>query len=173
MPALCAIGMFAGVACHHGGTARSNDAYAAVAGDTTVRGIVRTSGSEPATQVELRPPDNSRGVAVLGILRAEIESLTGVTISATGQPVPNQMPSPARAIDVRYYEVVSVGDTPARGGTLMRTGTALRVAGARDTVELAEPVPERLTTLVGRRVYVAGTIENRRMVVQAFGAVGQ
>ena len=169
--ALCAIGMLAGIACHHG--AANGDAYGAVAGDTTVLGIVRVSGSDPGTQVELRPADNGRGIAVTGALRGEIGSLSGVAISATGQPVPNQMPSPAMAIDVRFYEVVSVGDTPARGGMLTRNGTTLWLAGAHDTLELAEPVPARLSSLVGRRVYVAGTIENHRMIVQAFGAITQ
>jgi len=134
---------------------------------------VRISGSDPGTQVELRPADNSRGVAVAGTLRGEIGSLSGVTISATGQPVPNQMPAPARAVDVRFYDIVSVGDTPARGGMLIRNGAALWLAGLRDTMEIAEPVPVRLSSLVGRRVYVAGTIENHKMVIQAFGTIGQ
>jgi hypothetical protein len=139
--------------------------------DTTVRGVVRIVGSEPLTTVVLRLNDEGPGIAIVGSLSAEIGSLSGVEVAARGAAVDHHPPTPPRAVDVRSYDVVAVGDLPARSGRVAIHSEALWLVGVRDSVELAPPVPEPLRSLAGHRVYVAGPLERGRLHVQAFGAI--
>jgi len=134
---------------------------------------VRSTSAQPVPQIVVRPGDTGPGVAVAGPLREDMGSLDGVEVEARGVAQANQPPTPPRAVNVTSYRVVSVDGLVAHDGTLSRRNDGMWVIGARDTVQLAEPVPGALAALVGRRVYVAGPIQNGRVAVQAFGAVGK
>lgn len=140
--------------------------------DTTVRAIVRVVGADPMTQVVLRSADTGAGVGVVGARRLELASLSGVEIEATGPTVANQPPIPPRAVDVREYEVVAVGETPARSGILRRHGGAYWLIGRHDSVELATPISEGLAAAAGQRVYVGGVVEGGKLHEQLFGRIG-
>lgn len=175
--ALCGASALALTGCRTGNgpsarAGRAETVTPVAAADTTIRGVVRNVSTQPVAQVVVRPDDAGPGVAVTGTLRGEIGSLDGVEIVGHGAVTANQPPSPPRAVNVASFQVVSVGGTPAYDGTLQRRDGGLWLAGVRDTIQLAQPVPESLSALVGRRVYVAGMLSNALLRVQAFGAVG-
>jgi len=163
--------LLAALACGHSGAGAPAPRTATL--DTMVRGVVRVVGADPFPQVVLRPDDRGAGVGVMGALRAEIGSMDGVEIEARGPAVPNSPPIPPRAVNVREYDVVAIGGTPARSGVLTRHGGAYWLVGSRDSVELATPISEGLSAAVGHRVYVGGILESGKLREQLYGTIVQ
>jgi len=136
-------------------------------GDSMVTGTVRETGAMPLAQIVIQPAETP--VAVHGDLRDEIGNLIGAEVRVWGPVVDNQPPPPPRAIDVRGYEVLSVGGSaPIVGNLIEEGGRLFLVSGTR--VELAT-IPDALRSHIGAKVWIVGVRQGETVSVQSFGVI--
>ncbi len=65
-------------------------------GDTIAQGVVRVVGADPMAQVVIRSGADASGTAVgiIGPLRRELATLTGLEVRVWGEAAPNEVPRP-------------------------------------------------------------------------------
>lgn len=136
-------------------------------GDTAVDGTVTAVGADPFSQVVVATTNGD--VAALGVLLGEVGALQGAVVRIWGAAVANRQPVPARAVDVRGYDVVGVGGERVYVGVLVRRSDALWIEG-RDTLRL-EAVPAALGDRLGAKVWVGGARRGEGVEVRLFGVI--
>lgn len=136
-------------------------------GDTTVEGTVTSVGADPFAQIVLATA--SGDVGVQGALAGEIAALQGAVVRIWGPAAANQPPVPTRAVDVRGYDVVSVGGEPVYVGELVRRGEEVWLVG-RDRMQLAA-VPTALASRVGAKVWLGGMRRGNTFEIRLFGII--
>ena len=149
--------------CRH----RPETSPATQAATSTVVGTVTNLGSDPLSQVVVRP-DSGVPVAIVGRLREEIRQLVGLTVRVTGAHVRGQPPV-ASAVDVRDYTILSLNGTPVHVGTLQSRSGKLYLDGTESLVLVAPS--EELTQVVGSIVWIAGQVDGRSLRVEAYGVI--
>lgn len=137
-------------------------------GDTIARGVVAVVGADPLSQVtvSVRFGQETRQVAVLGPLRAELGTLHGTAVEIRGTAVANVQPAPPRAVLVTSYEVVAINGERPIVGVLEEKQDGLSVSGTH-----LVGAPQELAQAVGSKVWVLGRPSNGGIVVQAYGII--
>lgn len=137
-------------------------------GDTVARGVVAVIGADPLSQVvvNVRLGQETRQVAVLGPLRAELGTLHGAEVEVRGTAVANVQPAPLRAVLVTSYEVVAINGERPIVGVLEHKQDGRSVSGTH-----LVGAPEELAQAVGSKVWVLGRPSNGGIVVQAYGII--
>lgn len=112
----------------------------------SVRGVVRVTGADPLTRVELRTAAGE-GMTVRGA-----EALRG----AAGLEVVIHGARTAAAIEATSFRVVALDGTPAADGRLVLEGDAAVLVTAAGERLRYPAAPAALRALAGRHVWVAG-----------------
>ena len=148
-----------------------SDEDAAGVSDAPVEGVVRIVGNDPSPQVVLSVAEGAATaqIALVGELRDELGRLSGVGVSVIGSAVANPQGMPARAIDVREYEVVSVNSEPAYLGVLENRDGVWWLD--REKPLRLSALPSDLEGRAGAKVWIAGPLGGDELRVQSYGIV--
>jgi hypothetical protein len=139
--------------------------------DIPIQGVVRIVGNDPSPQVVLSVVEgaSTAQIALVGDLRDELGRLSGVEVAVDGDSVANPQGMPARAIDVRYYDVLSVNSEPAYLG-ILENRDGVWWLDREESLRLAA-LPSDLEARDGAKVWIAGPLEGDELRVQSYGIV--
>lgn len=153
----------ASVGCH---AQRRAVAAWETAADTTARGTIRVVGAASYPAIEL--VDGAHRFVLRGAVQAELSTLDGALVEATGPIVREESLGPNdRAMDVHRYVIDSI----AGGVPLVGTLTVRGVETAIDGVGIADP-PPALRKLAGAKVWIVGHRSAAgALTVAAFGTL--
>lgn len=135
--------------------------------DTVVSGQVSAVGAAPLSQIVVRAGTAGPGVAVRGPRRAELARLVGAEVRVWGPAGANQPPVPPRAIEVRGYEILSIGGARPVVGTLLVRNGEIWLAG-RDTLRVSD-APIELRAHEGATVWIVGLVEGGTLRLELYG----
>ena len=144
----------------------------AVPGDTVVEGVVQEVGAMPLTQLVVQTVggEKPQSIGVRGSMRRDIQNLVGAEVRVWGRSVPNQPPTPPRAVEVAGYEILSVGGATPVVGTLVADGGGFYLVTAGDRLAL-DPMPENLRALIGAKVWAVGHRDGGTLQVESYGVI--
>jgi hypothetical protein len=122
-------------------------------------------------QVVIRSGADASGTAVgiIGPLRRELATLTGLEVRVWGEAAPNEVPRPPRAIAVDGYAVVAVGGQRAYVGVLARRGEDYWLVD--DQAHRLVAAPSALQGEVGAKVWVTGTADGDSLAIESYGVI--
>lgn len=146
--------------------ARSGDA-ASPSQEVELRGRVVNSGTDRFTFTTL-DVQGAPATRLTGTLRDELRTLSGAEVMVRGAI---DSSGPGRALEVREYEVLSIGGKRPHVGRVLLRGDELWLA-ASDTLRLI-PALDALRERVGAKIWVVGTSEagGTELRIESYGVI--
>lgn len=140
----------------------------------TLKGDVAIVGSEPLTEVVLRPEDGGVEVVLRGGLVSELRRVAGARIEAVGRDAgpaaargANAAPG-ARVLEVGSFSVTSVNGVPAHDGILVFVGDVAYLESPGGVRTAIRYLPSALRGHEGARVWLSGRLDGG---IEAFGVI--